>query len=70
MKQVEVEVKVERRFDLLHLSLNLSITLEAFPSILLVRWGKHRDDAQGAAGPTGNFHRQGDHVESPIRKIA
>jgi hypothetical protein len=32
--------------------------------------GKHRDDAQRPAGPTSNFHRQGDHVESSIRKIS
>jgi hypothetical protein len=39
-------------------------------SILLVRWREHRDDAERATGPAGNFHRQGDHVESPMRKIA
>ena len=42
----------------------------AFLSILLMRWREHRDHAQRAAGPAGNFHRQGDHVESPMRKIA
>jgi hypothetical protein len=39
-------------------------------SILLVRWRQHRNYAQRAAGAAGNFHRQGDHVESLIRKIA
>ena len=39
-------------------------------SFQLVRWREHRYDAQRAAGPAGNFHRQGDHVESPMRKIA
>jgi hypothetical protein len=39
-------------------------------SILLVRRSQHRYDAQRTAGPAGNFHRQGDHVESLIRKIA
>src|SRR5713101_7182796 len=33
-------------------------------SILLVRWREHRNDVKRASGPTGNFHLQGDHVES------
>jgi len=41
-----------------------------FFSILLVRWRQHRYDAQRAAGAAGNFHRQGDHVESPMWKVA
>jgi hypothetical protein len=41
-----------------------------FFNILLMRWRQHRYDAQRAAGPTGNFHREGDHVESLIRKSA
>jgi hypothetical protein len=42
----------------------------AFLSILLVRWREHCDHAQRAASTTSDFHRQGDHVESPMRKIA
>jgi len=53
----------------LNLSLNLPLTLADFFSILLVRWRENRDHAQRAAGPTGNFHRQGDHVEFQVRKI-
>jgi len=50
-------------------SCELRTTLGVIFSILLMRWRQHRDDAQRAAGTTGNFHRQGDHVESLIRKI-
>ena len=39
-------------------------------SILLVRRREHRNDAQRPAGPTGNLHRQGDHIESPFGKIS
>jgi hypothetical protein len=51
-------------------SCELRTKLAAFFSILSMRWREHRNDAQRAAGPACNFHRQGDHVESLIRKIA
>ena len=31
---------------------------------------EHRNHTERAAGSTGDFHRQGDHVESPMWKIA
>ena len=34
-----------------------------------MRRREHRDDAQRAAGAAGDFHRQGDHVKSPDRKL-
>jgi hypothetical protein len=40
-----------------------------FFSILLGRWRQHRYDAERAAGTAGDFHRQSDHVESPMWKI-
>jgi hypothetical protein len=51
-------------------SCELRTKLAAFFSILLVRWREHRDNAQRTSGPAGNFHRQGDHVESTMWKIA
>ena len=47
----------------------LGLTRDHF-SIWLMRWRDHRNNAQRAAGTIGNFHRQGDHVKPPIRKIA
>ena len=35
----------------------------------LVRRREYRDHAQRASRTTGNLHRQGDHLESHIRKI-
>jgi hypothetical protein len=49
---------------------NTLLPLKVFFSIRLMRWRKDRDHAQRAAGSAGNFHRQGDHVKPPIRKIA
>ena len=70
-----------RRVDLVHLvglvlpnkrdkPNNDLLTLAAFFSILLAQWREHRDDTEGATGTACNFHRQGDHAESPVRKIA